>query len=370
MIACFMLLWTAAQLPAQTGKNIKVVKSIHGQVTDAETLKPVSGATIEMVCQECGNGQKGIKATAVSDDNGFYSIKQFVCGQECVSFAVSARATNYMEDLRFSSKWLDENLVLNFSLFSAGIQTPKNPLASRIRAKLLMGEKKKIPLANQQVNLLDSQEALLQSTVTDEFGDFSFSITDANAGNTIEIESNAALKDQKIYLARPNGLILGSFKAGTTGTFRYKILPAELASLSAIEAEDVSLSLGDFLTSKKKEITVMDNLYYESGKWAITSEAAAHLDKVVAILKKNPELKLDVYSHTDSRGDAKINMNLSSKRASSAVGYLVGAGIPAKRLSGKGFGESRVLNRCTEDVLCSEEEHKLNRRTEFRFKKP
>ena len=72
-------------------------------------------------------------------------------------------------------------------------------------------------------------------------------------------------------------------------------------------------------------------------------------------------------SHTDSRGNDDYNMSLSQQRANSVVNYLVGKGISRSRLVAKGYGETRLVNRCANGVECSEADHKKNRRTEFRI---
>jgi len=82
-------------------------------------------------------------------------------------------------------------------------------------------------------------------------------------------------------------------------------------------------------------------------------------------MQEYPKMKIDIRSHTDSRSSVKSNMVLSDKRAKSIMAWLVKKGISANRLKGKGYGESKLLNRCKDGVKCSEEEHLLNRRSEF-----
>ncbi|HEX7755837.1 MAG TPA: OmpA family protein, partial [Niabella sp.] len=77
-------------------------------------------------------------------------------------------------------------------------------------------------------------------------------------------------------------------------------------------------------------------------------------------------VRIELSSHTDSRGGDAFNMTLSRKRAEAAVRYLVSKGITANRLQAKGYGETRLLNNCGNDVPCSEEQHQLNRRTEIK----
>src|SRR5262249_19147267 len=111
---------------------------------------------------------------------------------------------------------------------------------------------------------------------------------------------------------------------------------------------------------------VLENIYYDLDKWDIRPDAAAGLDKLVNIMKENPDIKVELGSHTDSRADDKYNMKLSQKRAESAVNYIVTHGISKDRITAKGYGESMLINRCKNGVKCSEEEHQQNRRTEFK----
>ena len=83
--------------------------------------------------------------------------------------------------------------------------------------------------------------------------------------------------------------------------------------------------------------------------------------------KDNPKVKIELSSHTDSRQGNSYNQMLSQLRAESAVKYIISQGIEPKRIKAKGYGETRLLNRCGNNVKCSEEEHQLNRRTEFKI---
>lgn len=123
----------------------------------------------------------------------------------------------------------------------------------------------------------------------------------------------------------------------------------------------------DFKLFKPKvgEVVRLDNIYYDYNSDKIRPDAALELNKLVQILNDNPTMKIELSSHTDSRGSDSYNLKLSDKRAKSAVDYIISQGISADRLYGKGYGELKILNHCTNDVKCSEEEHQYNRRTEF-----
>lgn len=106
-------------------------------------------------------------------------------------------------------------------------------------------------------------------------------------------------------------------------------------------------------------------IYYDYNKSDISPNAQPALDKLAKLLKDNPNVKIEVHSHADSRGSDDYNMNLSNRRAQSVVNYLVKAGVAKANLSSKGFGESQPVNKCIDGVECSEEEHQANRRSEF-----
>jgi outer membrane protein OmpA-like peptidoglycan-associated protein/tetratricopeptide (TPR) repeat protein len=111
---------------------------------------------------------------------------------------------------------------------------------------------------------------------------------------------------------------------------------------------------------------VLNNIYYDLDKSNIRPDAAIELDKLVILLKQQPELKISVSSYTDSRASDKYNMGLSQRRAKSAVAYLVKRGIAANRLLVNYYGKTHLVNQCAEGVKCTEAAHQLNRRTEFK----
>jgi len=109
----------------------------------------------------------------------------------------------------------------------------------------------------------------------------------------------------------------------------------------------------------------LENIYYDLARWNIRQDAALELLKLVQLMNDNPSMRIELSSHTDSRGRDSYNQSLSEKRAKSAREYVVGQGIAATRITFKGYGETKPVNGCVDGVTCSEEEHQENRRTEF-----
>jgi outer membrane protein OmpA-like peptidoglycan-associated protein len=107
-------------------------------------------------------------------------------------------------------------------------------------------------------------------------------------------------------------------------------------------------------------------IFYETASARLTAASKRTIDETLMPILRDSQVNIELMSHTDSRGNDDYNMSLSQQRANSVVNYLVSKGISRSRLSGKGYGESRLVNRCSNGVDCSATEHQRNRRTEFR----
>lgn len=106
-------------------------------------------------------------------------------------------------------------------------------------------------------------------------------------------------------------------------------------------------------------------IYFDFDKYNIRPDAEVELQKIVETLKRYPNIKIAIGSHTDSRANDAYNQVLSDKRAKSTMEYLIKEGISKQRLTAKGYGETQLLNNCSNGVSCSEKEHQKNRRSEF-----
>ena len=106
-------------------------------------------------------------------------------------------------------------------------------------------------------------------------------------------------------------------------------------------------------------------IYFDLDKSVIRKDAAFELEKILSVMQSNPKMKIDIRSHTDSRQTNKYNEKLSDRRAKATVEWLIKNGITSDRLTGKGYGESQLVNKCADGVKCTEEEHQVNRRSEF-----
>jgi len=108
-------------------------------------------------------------------------------------------------------------------------------------------------------------------------------------------------------------------------------------------------------------------IYYDFDLWNLRPESKAELDKLIKYMKEHPDLTVELGSHTDSRGSDRYNKKLSERRSQSCVKYIREAGIPKGKILAKGYGETKLVNRCSNKEKCSKAEHQLNRRTELQI---
>jgi len=159
-------------------------------------------------------------------------------------------------------------------------------------------------------------------------------------------------------------------KAGSIYTLDIK-LPGYFRSVYNVSTmgRRKSALLSDTLVIAKIELKKklsFPSLYFPGKTKELTPEIKAGLDSLADLMILNPEIQVELASHTDSRGYASENMKLSIDRSDEMAFYLIGKGISSNRLVSLGYGESRLLNNCRDGILCLEEDHRINNRVEVR----
>ncbi|MDE0471474.1 MAG: OmpA family protein, partial [Ekhidna sp.] len=207
-------------------------------------------------------------------------------------------------------------------------------------------------------------------------------VTTDDGGNEI------ILPNTKVRLTADDGTLLDESFTGAEGQFNLRVYPEEHYDLIS-EKTDYFTVRKDFtmigksvdkktLTEPVTDITfetkiimepiviekpiVLNNIYYDFNKANIRPDAAIILDSLVQIMNDNPEIYIELGSHTDARASDEFNMDLSQRRATSAVNYIINNGIANERITAKGYGESQLIIRNAQN----EEQHQINRRTEFK----
>ncbi|MFT6127058.1 OmpA family protein [Candidatus Marifrigoribacter sp. Uisw_064] len=140
--------------------------------------------------------------------------------------------------------------------------------------------------------------------------------------------------------------------------------------ITSVETElelDLTLDLKDedIVEINGKDFIKIDPIYFDLNKSFIRPDASIELEKVIAVMKRYPQMIVQLGSHTDSRNTHKYNEALSGRRAASSLEYIISKGIERARIFGSGHGETQLVNGCSDGVKCSKDEHQQNRRTEF-----
>ncbi|MCA6435923.1 MAG: OmpA family protein [Bacteroidetes bacterium] len=204
-------------------------------------------------------------------------------------------------------------------------------------------------------------------------------------GRIIDKESGQPLSGVKVAIYDETGTNYLSKITDESGRYQVSNLPVDKALFIGSEKKpDYFSNTEKFFIRKDSDLVKdiytqkivvgkaikIDNIYFDAAKWAIRADAALELDKLVQLMKDNPDIVIELSSHTDCNGNAKSNLILSDKRAKSSTDYILSKGISKIRIKGKGYGESKLLNNCacegTKTSDCKEEEHAQNRRTEFK----
>ncbi|TRX31208.1 OmpA family protein [Flavobacterium sp. ZT3R18] len=203
------------------------------------------------------------------------------------------------------------------------------------------------------------------------------------SGAIVDAETNVVLGNSTVNLLDDQFQIIGEVVTGADGKYNFQVNCGKKyyvrATRQDYETKEVptiidKTDLTVALTKSICKVVVGDDLakcfgikmiYFDLDKSFVRKEAAFELEKILDAMKQNPEMKIDVRSHTDSRQTHAYNEKLSDRRAKATVAWLVKNGIAADRLTGKGYGETQLVNQCADDVKCTEEEHQANRRSEF-----
>lgn len=197
---------------------------------------------------------------------------------------------------------------------------------------------KKINLAGTEITLYDADGAKLKTVIVNQDANFSI---DLECGKNYQLKAN---------------------KKGFNETVKKITTTDENKKIHEIVIE---LPKEEFVTSDNKLLIKINPIYFDLNSSFIRQDAEDELKKVVDVMIRYPEMIIECGSHTDSRASEHYNMWLSERRAKNTINYILSKGISPQRITGKGYGKTQLINKCSDGVICSEAQHQLNRRTEF-----
>ena len=276
---------------------------IEGVVWDKTTQMPVQGATVTLVSTDC----EGVEPqTMVTDEKGDFYFK---LDNDCC-YVVRAEAKDYLADEARGqcTKGLEEAMTLQVSL---------ELLPTKVTSDMVdVVENGGIPKDNNPMN-----------------------------------PNNPEDPNDPDYTSRGGEEGVGDNTTAGTDNTDVSVGPSTL---------NTSTSVGD-------DVYYLLHIYYDFDQSYLRDEGKSELEKLYEKMEINPDLIVEIGSHTDSRGTYNYNRRLSQRRAEAVVRWLTNRGVDRNRLVAVGYGESRNVNDCKNNVPCSEREHQLNRRTEFRI---
>ena len=201
----------------------------------------------------------------------------------------------------------------------------------------------------------DSTEVLLENTVVKLVNE---------KGDTLITTTTDSLAKYKKEIEPGKYTLVGSKDGYLTQTVEFLV---EKVPNSQLKVGDNDIVVPVRVVLNRKAVgypeIVINNIFYDYDKATIRPDAALELNKIVELLKNNPDVKIELGSHTDARGSDKYNQVLSQRRAQSAVDYIISKGIAKDRIKAKGYGESKpIVQNATTD-----EDHQRNRRTSIRI---
>lgn len=200
-------------------------------------------------------------------------------------------------------------------------------------------------LPNSLVTLLDENNNVIADTIVKADGKYIFHL-DPNQKYKVRGTRKLYIPDEQ------------DFSTDSEGRIQHDI---------QLELELYSDAEGNIVTENGDTVIKLEKIYFDFDKWDIKPQAAQVLDGLVEVMKKYPNMIIEISAHTDCRGGLDYNLELSHKRAKSTLDYVVSQGIDASRLKSIGYGEMQPVNKCVREGMCSDEEYDVNRRCEFKL---
>lgn len=283
-----------------------------------------------------GLGGLDVFVTTIKSDNTFAAVQNVGAPvnskQDDFAFIINSESSKGF----FSSN--REGGIGNDDIYKL-TETRKLLCEQKLKATIVDLETSKV-LENAKVTLLDEQFKVITEVVSQADGTYTFNVECNKKYYVRAAKEDFETKEVPVTIIGEEG---------------------ETSVVVALEKRIKPIGVGTDL-AKTLNIPI---IYFDLDKSFIRKDAAFELEKILAVMKQYPKMKIDVRSHTDSRQTAEYNIALSNRRAKATIQWLTKNGIASNRLTGKGYGESQLLNKCYDGVSCTEAEHQLNRRSEF-----
>lgn len=305
---------------------------IRGLVIDKLTNEKIPEAIVTLM-----NDKKEVIDQVIADENGSYTF----LADYNMNYNIKGQKDNYTVGYNSVST---QKIQITKEV-TADILLDRPQFALRIK---IIDAKTNIPLSKVGVTLKDNLSGDSEDFLTNENGEIFRYLTDSKVNDSLAY-SLKITKDEYV----PKNV-----------SFKYLIKePGEILIKETIGKLEIGVDLAKLIQIKP--------IFFDLDKYNIRPDAAVELDKIVKILQQYPAIEIELGSHTDCRASISYNNRLSENRAKSTAAYIVSQGISSSRITWKGYGESQLITDCPCEGKvasgCTEDQHQLNRRTEFKI---
>lgn len=339
-------LYFASDMPGGYGSSDIYVAPINadGSIGKAENLGPhintqaretfpyVSDTGLLYFASDGHLGLGGLDVFAIK-------IEDFARGEIVnVGRPINTKYDDFAYIQRDSNAFLSSNREGNDQIYMFKELVPLPIACNNVIEGTVSNAKNQKPIVDAKVTLLDAGMEQLKEVSTNGEGYYSFKGLDCSKQYYVRVEANTFATQEKT----------------TTTPARSDVTRLDFV-MAPLFDDHVDLA----------KLYDIENIYFDFDKWDITPRAEEKLNILLGVLRDHPSIHIDIRSHTDSRGSDAYNIVLSDNRAKSTLGWLVAHGIARERLSAQGYGETQLVNGCSNGVPCTKQEHQDNRRSEF-----
>lgn len=317
-------------LISETLEKIEGIR-ISGLTLEKQTKEIIPGAEVTLM-----NDKMEVIAKTLSDATGAFNFsaelnKKYNLKAQKNSYADGFNSTTTIDI--GNTREVKVNLLLEQILF----------VSVKIR---VIDAKTNQPVKDAYVILNDKKSGTVENLTTNENGEILKPLGNKNLYDSLRYELKISKQDYQTKDV----------------DYRYRIVkPGEIVIVETIGVMEVGADLA--------KIFQINPIYFDLDKYNIRPDAAIELDKIVRIMNEYPAMVIELGSHTDCRASYAYNITLSNNRAKSSAAYIKQRITNPDRIYGKGYGETKLVNECECEgktmVPCTEEQHQMNRRTEF-----
>ncbi len=319
----------------QNISNVKNVAFLNGTIVSAQGKKIPEDSYVTLKCLDCLDKSENRISPRVRD--GVFLSKLEKCKKYEIAYYYSEKSKSPLKQ-SFSTSCDLAYQEINRKVILDDEKETINPIYEYRLEGLVADKATGKPIQNAKVQF-SVKNQINESNVTTTSGEFKSNLA---KGKTFGDSLNFVVSiTADAYLSQ-------TFELKTALT-----LDSVVKYTYLLDKKAVGTDLGPFL------------ILYNFDRFDLRPDSKDTLDKIVRVLNENPEVKIELGSHTDCRGNDDYNQRLSEKRAKTAADYIAARITNPSRISYKGYGESKLKNRCDDGVKCSGAEHQINRRTEF-----